>query len=126
MKSFKRSQRVADQMKRDASEVIAAMLQDRGDLLVTVSGVKVSEDLRYARIYYTVLGDADKRDQAEKMFDRASKYIQTELAHRMRLRRVPEVTLHYDESLVEGMRVVNLIDNVMTETDKENEGTDEQ
>lgn len=126
MKSFKRSQRVADQMKRDASEVIATMLQDRGDLLVTVSGVKVSNDLRYAKIYYTVLGDEEKRDQAEKLFSRAARHIQTELAHRMRLRRMPEVTLHYDESLVEGMRMVNLIDDVMMKTDEGNDSSDEK
>jgi len=125
MKSFKRSKRVADQMKRDASEVIAAMLHDRVDLLVTVSGVEVSDDLRYAKIYYTVLGDDDKREQAEEIFTRSSKYIQTELAHRMRLRRMPEVTLHYDQSLVEGMRMVDLIDNIMKKTDEENGGTDQ-
>ncbi len=118
MKSFKRSQRVADQMRRDASEVISAMMQDRSELLVTVSGVKVSDDLRYARIFYTVLGDEDKRERVQEIFDHAAGYIQAELAHRMRLRRMPEVSLHYDTSLVEGMRMVNLIEEVMSETEE--------
>jgi len=112
-------------MKRDASEVIEAMLQDRGDLLVTVSNVTVSDDLRYAKIYYTVLGDEEKRDQAEKIFSRSSKFIQTELAHRMRIRRMPEITMQYDDSLVEGMRMVNLIDDIMAKTEEENDGPDQ-
>ena len=124
MKSFKRSQRVSDQIKRDVSEVIEEMLQDRGGLMVTVSGVDVSNDLRHAKIYYTVLGDEEKREQAEKIFDRATGYIQSELARRLQLRRMPEISLHYDTSLVEGMRMVSLIDDVMSETEDENDRTD--
>lgn len=124
MKSFKRSHRVADQIRRDASEVIEAMLHDRGGLMVTVSNVSVSDDLRYAKIYYTVLGDDDKRERVEKIFDRSTGYIQTELAHRLRIRRMPEISLHYDTSLIEGMRMVSLIDDVMSETDKKNDKPD--
>jgi ribosome-binding factor A len=125
MKSFKRSQRVADQIRRDASEIIEVMLQDRSGLMVTVSGVRVTNDLRYAKIFYTVLGEQDKRDQVEKIFERSTGYIQTELARRLRMRRIPEISLHYDTSLIEGLRVVSLIDEVMSETDEENDGTDQ-
>ena len=125
MKSFKRSQRVADQIRRDASEIIEAMLQDRTGLMVTVSGVRVTDDLRYAKIFYTVLGEEDKRDQVERIFERSTGYIQAELAHRLRLRRMPEISLHYDTSLVEGLRVVSLIDEVMSETDEKDDGKDQ-
>lgn len=119
MKSFKRSQRVADQIRRDASDVINAMLQDRTGLLVTVSGVEVTDDLRNARIYYTVLGDEAARDQVRDIFDRSTGYIQSELAHRLRLRRMPEISLQYDKSLVEGMRVTSLIDELTSKSDTE-------
>jgi ribosome-binding factor A len=124
MKSFKRSQRVADQMRRDASIIIEAMLHDRTELMVTVSGVEVSDDLRYAKIFYTVLGGEKRINQAIEIFDRATKYIQTELAHRMRLRRMPEVSLHYDKSLVNGMKMVSLIEEVMAKPEKKNEQED--
>lgn len=121
MKSYKRSQRVADQIKRDASDVINTMLQDRGAPLVTVSGVEVTDDLRYAKIYYTVLGSDEHRDEAKKIFDRSSGYIQSELAHRLRIRRMPEISLHYDKSLIEGMRVASLINELRPKTDDEDE-----
>ncbi len=124
MKSFKRSQRVADQIKRDVSDVIEEMMQDKTGLMVTVSGVDVSNDLRHAKIYYTVLGDEEKREQAEKIFGRSTGYIQSELARRLRLRRMPEISLNYDTSLVEGMRMVSLIDDVISETEDENDQTD--
>lgn len=119
MKSFKRSQRVADQIRRDASDVINAMLQDRAGLLVTVSGVEVTDDLRNAKIYYTVLGDEAARDQVRDIFDRSAGYIQSELAHRLRLRRMPEILLQYDKSLIEGMRVTSLIDELTSKPDTE-------
>jgi len=124
MRSFKRSQRVADQIKRDASQVIENMLQDRPGLLVTVSVVQVSDDLRYAKILYTVLGGDDKRKEAERFFERATGYIQGELARRLRLRRMPEITIKYDKSLVEGMRMVSLIEEVMENTEKKDDSED--
>jgi ribosome-binding factor A len=119
MRSYKRSQRVADQIRRDASEIIADMLRDRKDLMVTVSTVGVSDDLKYAQIYYTVLGDAaEKLKLAEKFFTRATPRIQSELARRLHIRKVPEISMHFDQSLVEGMRITALIDEVMSKDDE--------
>jgi ribosome-binding factor A len=124
MKSYKRSQRVADQIKRDVSSVIADVLPDRPDLMVTVSAVEVTDDLRYAKIFYTVLGNEAKVNEVAKIFERATGHIQAELAHRIRLRRVPEISLVYDKSLMEGMRVVSLIDELTEKADNEDEGKD--
>ena len=124
MRSFKRSQRVADQIKRDASEVIEEMLRDRSEMMVTVSGVDVSTDLRYARIFYTVLGGDEMAERARRFFERSTGFIQSTLAKRLRIRRMPEISMHYDSSLIEGMRMVNLIDDVMSKTDEEHERED--
>ncbi len=121
MKSYKRSQRVADQIKRDASDVINGMLQDRGGPLVTISGVEVTDDLRYAKIFYTVLGDDEKRNEAKEIFKHSAGFIQSALAHRLRIRRMPEISLHYDKSLIEGMRVASLIDELTSKTDTVND-----
>ncbi len=124
MRAFKRSQRVADQIKRDVSAVIADVLPDRPDLIVTVSSVEVTDDLRYAKIFYTVLGDEEKINEVAKIFSRATRHIQVELGHRIRMRRTPELTFVYDTSLIEGMRVVSLIDELTEKTDKEDEQKD--
>jgi ribosome-binding factor A len=124
MKAYKRSQRVADQIKRDVSAVIAEVLSDRPDLIVTVSSVEVTDDLRYARIFYTVLGEEKKINEVAKIFERATRHIQVELGHRIRMRRTPEISLMYDKSLIEGMRVVSLIDELTEETDKADEQED--
>jgi len=116
MKPFKRTQRVADQIKRDAAEVIADLLRDQTDLLVTVSAVELASDLRNAKIFYTVLGEEPERlERVKAIFERSAGFIQSEIAHRLRLRRVPEMTFHFDRALVEGLRLTNLIDTVMSE-----------
>ena len=123
-KAYKRSQRVADQVRRDVSEVITDMLQNRTDLMVTISSVQVTDDLRYAKIFYTVLGDEKKQEQVVKIFERSAGYIQAELAHRLRLRRMPEISLHYDKSLMEGLRITSMIDQMAAHPKPEDDQTD--
>ncbi len=118
MRGFKRSRRVADQLKRDASEVVAEMLRDKPSMMVTVSDVVVTDDLRYAKIFYTVLGDEELILKAQEYMTKATGRIQSELARRLRIRRLPEMSMHYDTSLVEGMRMTQLIDDVMSEDEK--------
>ncbi len=118
MKSYKRSQRVADQIKRDIAEIIADMLRDRSGLMVTISDVDVTGDLKCARIYYTVLGDSLERlKKAKAFFDNGKHFIQGELSRRLHIRKLPELSFHYDKSLIEGLRISALIDEVV---DREN------
>lgn len=125
MKSYKRSVRVADQIRRDVSEIIADMLRDKTHLMVTVSAVELTDDLRNAKILYTVLGGEAEREEAQAFFDNAQKVIQRELGRRIRIRRLPELSFKYDESLLEGLRVTALIDKVMAETKDDTDEDDE-
>jgi len=103
-------------MRRDASEVLEAFVRDKIDAMVTVSEVDVSDDLKYAKIYYTVLGDDENLiHRVDTILQKATGYLQTEIARRIRIRRMPEISLHYDSSLVEGLRMTRLIDEVMSE-----------
>lgn len=121
MKSYKRSVRVADQIKRDVSEIVAEMLRDRTHLMVTISGVDVSNDLRNAKIMYTVLGGDSEKEEASKFFDTSIKGIQYELGRRLRIRRIPELTAKYDSSLINGLRITGLIDKVMADSQDQTE-----
>lgn len=119
MRSFKRSQRVADQIKRDASEIISDLLRDRASFLVTVSDVEISDDLRNAKVFYTVLGkEKTEIAEVEDVMNRYRGIITKEIGHRLRIRKMPEITLHYDKSLVEGLRMTDLIDKVMSEDEE--------
>ena len=86
--------------------------------MVTVSDVEVSKDLNYAKIYVTFLqleNDAERIAEGLKGLTEAAGYIRSLLGSAMRLRVVPELRFYYDQTLVEGMRLSNLVTNTVRE-----------
>lgn len=118
-KEFSRSQRVAQEMQKEIAIILQREVKDPRIGMVTVSGVDISRDLAYAKIYVTFLNvltenhDPDLVSNGIKALEDAAGYIRTLLGKAMRLRIVPELTFAYDNSLIEGMRMSNLVTNVV-------------
>jgi len=104
-REFKRSDRVAQELQKE----IAIILH-----------VEVSSDLAYAKVFVTFLFDHDEVAIAQGMkgLEKAAPYIRSLVGKAMRLRIVPEIRFFYDQSLVEGMRMSNLVTNVIREDEK--------
>lgn len=116
-REFKRSDRVAQEIQKEIAVILQREVKDPRIGMVTVSDVEVSRDLAYAKIFVTFLFDNDQEaiTQGMKGLEKASPYIRTLVGKAMRLRIVPELRFIYDESLVEGMRMSNLVSNVIRE-----------
>ena len=115
-KEFGRPQRVAQELQKELAMIIQREIKDpRVGMMVTVSGVEVSRDLAYAKVFVTFLNDEDANSikAGVKALQDASGYIRSLLGKAMRLRIVPELTFFYDNSLVEGMRMSNLVTSVV-------------
>ena len=124
-REFKRSDRVAQELKKEVAVILQREVKDPRIGMVTVSDVEVSRDLAYAKIFVTFLFDNDQEaiNQGMKGLEKASAYIRSLVGKAMRLRIVPELRFIYDESLVEGMRMSNLVSNVIREDEaKHKEG----
>jgi ribosome-binding factor A len=123
-KEFSRSQRVAQEIQKEIAIILQREIKDPRIGMATVSGVEISRDLAYAKVYITFLDVlAENHDPAKvtngiKALQDAAGYIRTLLGKAMRLRVVPELTFVYDNSLVEGMRISNLVTSVV-KTDAE-------
>jgi ribosome-binding factor A len=102
--------RVADQIQRDLAELIRTQLKDPRVGFITLTGVEVSQDYRHAKVFFTVLGEADAVETAQKGLDRAAGFLRSGLAESLRLRIVPELHFVYDESVARGDRLSRLID----------------
>lgn len=115
VKEFKRSDRVAQELQKEVAVILQREVKDPRIGMVTVSDVEVSKDLAYAKIFVTFLFDDDPEivKQGMKGLEKASPYIRTLVGKAMRLRIVPELRFIYDESLVKGMRMSNLVSNVI-------------
>ncbi|MDD6910335.1 30S ribosome-binding factor RbfA [Actinobacillus minor] len=116
-REFKRSDRVAQELQKEIAIILQREVKDPRIGMVTVSDVEVSRDLAYAKIFVTFLFDNDQEaiKQGMKGLEKASPYIRSLVGKAMRLRIVPELRFIYDESLVEGMRMSNLVSNVIRE-----------
>ncbi len=102
--------RVDVAMRAVLSDAIAKDLKDPRVGFVTVTGVKTSPDLRYARVYVSVLGDEAAREGSLEGLRSAHGFLQRRVATELTLKHTPSLTFEYDESVVRGLRISHLID----------------
>jgi len=116
MREFKRTDRVADQLQKELAVLIQREVKDPRLGMVTVSGVTVSRDLGYADVYVTLLGEQEPERIKENLqvLKRAAGFLRSQIAKRIKLRHVPELRFHFDESVVRGQQLSSLIDEAVT------------
>lgn len=130
MKEFSRLDRIADQMQRELAVMIQREIKDpRLDAMITVSGVKVSKDLGYADVYVTVLGKEDKPEVIKEnmaILKQAAGFLRGRIGQSIKLRVVPQLRFHFDESVQRGQQLSSLIERAVTEDRNRNKGSDEE
>ena len=114
-KSFSRPQRVGHELQKEIAIILQREIKDPRLGMVTVSGVELSKDLSYAKVFVTFLNDDDSEvvSQGLKVLNDATGYIRSLVGKAMKLRIIPELKFVYDQSLVEGMRMSNLVSQVI-------------
>ncbi len=120
-KEFSRSRRVGEQIQRELAELVQRELKDPRLGMVTISAVDVSRDMSVARVYFTVLNPGHDVRETEEGLIHATGFLRRELAHRMRLRVVPELRFQYDHSIEDGSRLSALIDKAVSEDESKKE-----
>ncbi|MCL1146084.1 30S ribosome-binding factor RbfA [Shewanella sp. 10N.261.52.F9] len=114
-KEFSRTRRIAQQLQQELAVVLQRDMKDPRIGFVTVNDVDVSRDLSYAKVYVTFFEEDIKLvEQKVEALDAAAGYIRSLVAGRMKLRVMPELRFIYDSSLVEGMRMSNLVSRVIS------------
>ena len=112
----RRIDRIEGQLRAEIGEIIEREIQDPRVGLATITSVKVSPDLRHARIFVTVLGDTDEQHKTLEGLKSAASYIRRSLSQRLHhLKRIPDLTFGYDEGLERSMRVEELLDKIKLE-----------
>lgn len=110
-----RPERVADQIRKELSELVARQVHDPGIGFLTITHVKMTPDLQHARVYYTVIGDDKARKDAQRALGRASGFLRRQIGSRLRLRTVPELTFFYDESIERQDRIERIMLDLQAE-----------
>jgi ribosome-binding factor A len=117
-KDFPRSRRIAEQVQRELSDIIRLELKDPRVGMITLTDVEVTPDHAHARVYFTLLGEAPRIEEALAGLRHAAGFLRSELAHRLKVRVVPQLHFEYDESVERGARVSQLIDAAVAEDAK--------
>lgn len=115
MRPFKRSDRLAVQIQRDISRVLETELTDRIPGLVTITHVKLSDDLSYAKVYYSCLGSDADRVGAEEFLTAERKHIRSLVGRNLRIRHIPDIDFRFDPSIEQGARIEQLLEEIKKE-----------
>lgn len=104
-----RSNRVAEQMKKELGDILVRKIKDPRVGFVTVTDVDVTGDLQEATVYITSLGNAREKEETLKALEKASGFIRSEIGSRIRLRRTPEIKFAFDSSIEYGNKIDELL-----------------
>jgi ribosome-binding factor A len=102
---FKRADRVGGQVQKELSDLLQKEIRDPRLDSVTIMRVRITDDLRSARIYFSVPEGDERKLNALAGFKSASGYLRRKLSRRLELRHIPELEFLYDESFDEAIRV---------------------
>lgn len=125
---YKRKERVAHLIQTEVSEMILKELKDPRIGFVSVTGVEVSGDLRYATVFFTVLGEEKDVASTVAALEHATGYVRREIASRLRLRYAPEIRFKFDNTfrrawhLEEVIRSLHEPDNTSTASEEQENG----
>jgi ribosome-binding factor A len=107
--SFKRATRVADLIMADISDILLREIRDPRIKSVTITGVKLTDDLRLAKIFFVEMGKDTFDPQTKIALQNATGFLKRELGKRIKLRYVPDIIFVADESFAYGSRIDRLL-----------------
>ncbi len=113
-REFSRTQRISDQVQKDLAQLIQREIKDPRLGMVTISYVKIAKDLGYADIYITVMAMGGKDEatavtESLKVLNNAAGFLRGQLSSKIKLRVMPQLRFHFDESVDRGRRLNDLI-----------------
>ncbi|GAA3406565.1 30S ribosome-binding factor RbfA [Paenibacillus hodogayensis] len=104
--------RVGEQIKKELSQILQSELKDPRVGFITVTGVDVTNDLSQAKVFLSVLGTEQQKEDSLKAIAKATGFIRSELGKRIRLRITPELQFQFDASIEYGSRIDQLLNQI--------------
>lgn len=119
-KDFSRSDRVAEQIRRELADLLQFEVKDPRVSMVTITEVEVSGDLAHAKVFYSapVQDNPQALSELQKGLDKSAGFLRSQLGKRMSVRTVPQLHFAYDSSIDRGMKISQLIDEALAPQDK--------
>ncbi len=120
--TFKRAERVSDQMKQEIADILMRKIKDPRIGFVTVTDVDLADDLRNAKVYVSVYGGDEEKKASLLGLKSASPFIRSELGKRIRMRYVPELLFRFDATVERGAHIMELLREIEEKRNKNGPG----
>jgi ribosome-binding factor A len=117
-RDFPRSRRIAEQVQRELSDIIRVELKDPRVGMITITDVEMTPDNAHAKVFFTLLGQESRIEEATTGLLHAAGYLRSQLAQRIKIRVVPQRHFEYDASVERGIRLSQLIDAAVADDKK--------
>lgn len=121
--TISRATRVADQIRMEVAEILSRKIKDPRVQFVTVTDVKMTADLKLARVYVTTLAPEQYGQQTAPGLKSAMGYIRTEIGRRLNLRYTPEIVFYQDTSAEYANRIEKILDSLPQEHHNESDAS---
>ncbi len=115
----RRAVRVGDLLQREISEILERELKDPRIGFLTITRVELSDDLKWARVFYSVFGTEEEREKSHEGLQSATGFIKRLLGERTRLKYLPDIVFLFDDSLEKGREILSILDDLKDERDSE-------
>lgn len=113
----RRTERINNLIRQEISELLRQQVNDpRLASFISVTKVSTSADLRNAKVFVSSLGDEANRSEILQGFTAASGFLRKQLAGRLTLRHIPQLSFHFDDSIQRGAEVLRLIEQVASDS----------
>ena len=108
MRPYKRSQRLSELLKEEVADIVLNKIKDPRLGLITLTAVELTDDLRHAKVFFTVLKEEDKALTLQ-ILNEAKGFVRSEIAKRLRIKIIPTFEFVYDESIDRGFKIDKLL-----------------
>jgi ribosome-binding factor A len=111
----RRAVRVGDLLQREISHILERELKDPRVGFLTITRVELSDDLKWARVFYSVYGNDKERQMSQEGLQSATGFIKRLLGERTRLKYLPDIVFLFDDSLAKGREIQSILDDLKDE-----------
>ncbi|MCL5289948.1 MAG: 30S ribosome-binding factor RbfA [Bacillota bacterium] len=113
-----RPERIAEAIKKEAADLLRSEIKDPRVGFVTITGVEVTKDLSFAKIFISVMGSEDQRAETLNVLQKAAGYMRSEIGRRIKVRHAPEIIFKLDTSLDHGTRIMEILHEINRQEEK--------
>ncbi|MEW6065302.1 ribosome-binding factor A [Desulforamulus profundi] len=113
-----RPERIAEAIKKEIADLLRNEIKDPRVGFVTITGVEVTKDLCFAKIFISVMGSEDQRAETLSTLQKAAGYMRSEIGRRIKVRHAPEIIFKLDTSLDNGTRIMELLREINRQEEK--------